>query len=32
VHVLVPAKGDLKDGHDHSVVLEDGVYMRNLDA
>jgi hypothetical protein len=32
VRILVPAKGDLKDGHDHSVVLEDGVYMRNLDA
>jgi hypothetical protein len=32
VHVLVPAKGDLRDGHDHSVILEDGVYMRNLDA
>jgi hypothetical protein len=32
VQIQVPAKGDLKDGHDHSVVLEDGVYMRNLDA
>jgi hypothetical protein len=34
VHVAihVPAKGDLPEGHDHDVVLEDGVYMRNLDA
>jgi hypothetical protein len=34
VHVAihVPAKGDLKDGHDYAVVLENGVYMRNLDA
>ncbi len=26
----VPAKGDLKDGHPHRVVLDDGFYMRNL--
>jgi type II secretory pathway pseudopilin PulG len=34
VHVAihVPAKGDLAQGHDYDVVLEDGVYMRNLDA
>jgi hypothetical protein len=34
VHVAihVPAKGDLANGHDYDVVLEDGVYMRNLDA
>jgi hypothetical protein len=32
VVIHVPAKGDLKDGHDYDVVLEDGVYMRNLDA
>ena len=32
VAIQVPAKGDLRDGHDHDVVLEDGVYMRNLDV
>jgi type II secretory pathway pseudopilin PulG len=32
VQILVPAKGELRDGHDYEVVLEDGVYMRNLDA
>jgi hypothetical protein len=32
VQIMVPSKGDLKNGHDHSVVLEDGVYMRNLDV
>ena len=28
--VEVPAKGDLKEGHKHKVVLDDGFYMRNL--
>jgi type II secretory pathway pseudopilin PulG len=28
--VEVPAAGDLKDGHAHSIVLDDGFYMRNL--
>jgi Tfp pilus assembly protein PilX len=32
VEIHVPAKGDRPDGHDYDVVLEDGVYMRNLDA
>jgi hypothetical protein len=32
VAIHVPAKGDLAEGHDHDVVLDDGVYMRNLDA
>ena len=27
----VPAKGALAKGHSHSIVLDDGVYMRNLD-
>jgi type II secretory pathway pseudopilin PulG len=30
VAVEVAARGDLKDGHDHRIVLEDGIYMRNL--
>jgi prepilin-type N-terminal cleavage/methylation domain-containing protein len=29
--VDVPAAGDLKGGHPHHVVLDDGFYMRNLD-
>jgi hypothetical protein len=32
VAIHVPAKGELAEGHDYDVVLEDGVYMRNLDA
>ena len=32
VEIHVPAKGDRPEGHDYDVVLEDGVYMRNLDA
>jgi Tfp pilus assembly protein PilX len=28
--VEVAAKGDLKDGYDHRVVLDDGFYMRNI--
>jgi hypothetical protein len=32
VSIHVPAKGDRTDGYDYDVVLEDGVYMRNLDA
>jgi type II secretory pathway pseudopilin PulG len=32
VQIVVPAKGELRRGHDYEVVLEDGVYMRNLDA
>ncbi|HEV3376873.1 MAG TPA: hypothetical protein VG126_06305 [Thermoleophilaceae bacterium] len=30
--VEVAARGDLKDGYDHRVILEDGFYMRNLDG
>jgi Tfp pilus assembly protein PilX len=30
--VEVAARGDLKDGYDHKVVLDDGFYMRNLGA
>jgi Tfp pilus assembly protein PilX len=30
--VEVAARGDLKDGYDHRVVLADGFYMRNLDG
>jgi type II secretory pathway pseudopilin PulG len=30
--VEVAARGDLKDGYDHRVILEDGIYMRNLDG
>jgi prepilin-type N-terminal cleavage/methylation domain-containing protein len=29
--VEVPATGDLKEGHRHDVVLDDGFYMRNID-
>jgi hypothetical protein len=28
--VEVAARGDLKNGYDHRVVLDDGFYMRNL--
>ena len=28
--VEVAARGSLKDGYDHRVILEDGIYMRNL--
>jgi type II secretory pathway pseudopilin PulG len=28
--VEVAARGDLRDGHDHRVVLDDGIYMRNV--
>jgi type II secretory pathway pseudopilin PulG len=28
--VEVAARGNLKDGYDHRVILEDGIYMRNL--
>jgi len=28
--VEVAAKGDLNDGYDHRVVLDDGIYMRNI--
>jgi hypothetical protein len=30
VLVEVAAQGDLKDGYDHRVVFDDGVYMRNI--
>jgi Tfp pilus assembly protein PilX len=30
--VEVAARGDLNDGYDHRVILEDGFYMRNLDG
>jgi type II secretory pathway pseudopilin PulG len=30
--VEVAARGDLNDGYDHRVVLDDGFYMRNLDG
>jgi type II secretory pathway pseudopilin PulG len=30
VTVTVPAKGELKEGYAHKVVLDDGFYMRNL--
>jgi type II secretory pathway pseudopilin PulG len=32
VAVEVAARGDLKNGYDHSVVLDDAIYMRNLDG
>jgi hypothetical protein len=32
VSIEVPAKGDLRSGHEHEIVLYDGVYMRNLDV
>jgi hypothetical protein len=28
--VEVAARGDLRDGHDHRIVLDDGFYMRNI--
>jgi hypothetical protein len=28
--VEVAAKGDLQNGYDHKVVLDDGFYMRNI--
>jgi hypothetical protein len=30
--VEVAARGSLKDGYDHRVILDDGFYMRNLDG
>jgi type II secretory pathway pseudopilin PulG len=30
--VEVAARGSLKDGYGHRIILEDGVYMRNLDG
>jgi hypothetical protein len=30
--VEVAARGDLKNGYSHEILLEDGFYMRNLDA
>jgi type II secretory pathway pseudopilin PulG len=30
--VQVAARGGLQDGYDHRVILEDGIYMRNLDG
>jgi hypothetical protein len=30
--VEVAARGDLKNGYEHRIVLEDGFYMRNLDG
>jgi type II secretory pathway pseudopilin PulG len=30
--VEVAARGGLKDGHDHRIILEGGIYMRNLDG
>ncbi len=32
--VIVPARGDRRagEGHQHEIVLADGVYMRNRDA
>jgi type II secretory pathway pseudopilin PulG len=30
--VEVAARGGLKDGYDHRIILEDGFYMRNLDG
>jgi type II secretory pathway pseudopilin PulG len=30
--VEVNAGGDLKNGYDHPILLEDGFYMRNLDG
>jgi type II secretory pathway pseudopilin PulG len=30
--VEVAARGNLKDGYDHRVILDDGIYMRNLDG
>jgi type II secretory pathway pseudopilin PulG len=30
--VEVAASGDLEDGYDHRVVLDDGIYMRNING
>lgn len=30
--VEVAARGNLADGHDHRVILQDGFHMRNLDG
>jgi Tfp pilus assembly protein PilW len=30
--VEVAARGNLQDGYDHRVILDDGIYMRNLDG
>jgi type II secretory pathway pseudopilin PulG len=30
--VVAPARGSLREGHTHSVVLSDGFYMRNRDV
>jgi type II secretory pathway pseudopilin PulG len=30
--VEVAARGNLQEGYDHRVILEDGFYMRNLDG
>jgi type II secretory pathway pseudopilin PulG len=30
--VEVAARGNLADGHDHRIILEDGFHMRNLDG
>jgi hypothetical protein len=32
VVVEVAARGDLKSGYEHRVVLEDAIYMRNRDG
>jgi prepilin-type N-terminal cleavage/methylation domain-containing protein len=32
VRIAAPARGNRTQGHDHQVVLDDGVYMRNCDA
>jgi type II secretory pathway component PulJ len=30
--IAIPAKGERVKGHEHTVVLDDGFYMRNLDV
>jgi hypothetical protein len=32
VKLEVPAAGDVQDGHAHTIVLDDGLYMRNRDV
>jgi type II secretory pathway pseudopilin PulG len=32
VAVEVAARGDLENGYDHRIVLDDAIYMRNLDG
>jgi prepilin-type N-terminal cleavage/methylation domain-containing protein len=32
IKLVVPARGALKDGHKHDIVLNDGFYMRNRDV